>query len=755
MPKKTKQNRSFYQNRSFGLYIFTSIVSLLIITVVAIVGYIWYQYSKALSEISAVQMSQATEMVKEKVTNYLSPAPVMAKLSTQILRDGGFDRRSGHPESKSDKPSDKAVKLGPLIVDNPETEVRPDDRNDAHGQSGVLSIIDRDLLEHYGIDLIRAFPQLAMANIGDEQGNFMMPKKLPDGKIATKIIDWSVTPATVTWKKYENGDDAPPTIETTEEVKYDPRGRPWYMGAKKERGSYWTDVYIFYSDQSLGITTAYPIFDSDDRVIGVFSLDIALIEISRFLQKMTVGKTGVVYIINKKKEVIAYPDPSRIVKKKGKKLVPALIDQLGEDLAWVTASFQEHEDTFADRVEFESGGEQYLASFTNLGGEFGSKWKIGVVVPEDDFLGPLIHMRRIVVLITLAVLIFSVFIARMISSGISKPIMELTEETKKIENFEIDDDAPPVKSSIMEIQLMSNSMVSMKKGLKAFEKYVPSTLVRELIRTGEEAKLGGKKVDLSIFFSDIQGFTTISEKVPPESLMIQLFEYNNELTNIIIDEKGTIDKYIGDAIMAFWGAPIKNEKHALSACNAALACHRKLDELNRKWGNEGKELFITRFGIHSGPTIVGNMGSDERMNYSVLGDSVNLASRIEGINKTYGTRLIITQATYNEVSDHFLVRPLDLVAVKGKKQGVKIYELIGKKGEKLPREILELREMFTRGFEEAYLKQKWDDAMDIFTTIHKKFPSDGAAKLYVQRCIEFRKSPPGKGWDGIYRPKTK
>ncbi|QTA85000.1 adenylate/guanylate cyclase domain-containing protein [Desulfonema magnum] len=734
-----KARPSIFKNQTFGLYIFTSIACLLVITVIAIVGYIWHQYSKALTEISDDQMSQVTEMVKEKVINYLTPASVMAKLSTQLFENGAFEPRFNLSDQISDE-GDHKVKLKPLITIAPESD----------SESGVLSVIDDDLLESYGIHLLKSFPQLAMANIADEKGNFMMPKKLPDGKMGTKIINRAVTPPTVTWK-YRNKNGVIEKTEESTDVKYDPTGRPWYKGAKNQRGTYWTDVYIFFSDHAPGIATAYPIM-SGDVVTGVFSLDIALNEISTFLNGLKIGKTGIAYIINKKNEIIAYPDASRLVQKGADgKLRPARIDELNK--AWVTASFQEHKKTGAGRVEFESEGKRYLGSFTNLGESFGKEWKIGVIVPEDDFLGPLIHMRRVVVLISFVVLLISVFIAKVISSSISKPINALTEEAKKIEKLELDGEITTT-STIKEIQMMNNSMASMKKGLRAFEKYVPSTLVRQLIRTGEEARLGGKKVEITILFSDIQGFTNISEKMLPESLMVQLFEYNNELTNIILRERGTIDKYIGDAIMAFWGAPVDYPEHAIFACSAALNCHRKLDELNKKWISEGKPPFITRFGIHTGLTIVGNMGSDERMNYSVLGDSVNLASRIEGINKVYGTRLIVTQDTYEKVSDYFLFRTLDNVAVKGKEKGVRIYELIGRQGENLPDEILTLREAFDIAFQ-AYLEQDWDKALKIFTRIQQKFPSDQAAELYIRRCTEFKKNSPGKDWDGIARMKTK
>ncbi len=761
-PKKKYSIR----DQSFGFYLFTCIVLLLIITVVAIVGYVWYQDSKTLREVSRYQMDQVTEMVKEKVTNYLMPASTMAKLSSEIFRDGGFELRDSREPQKKIPVGKSAVKIKKLVVVKEPDKISPDsgvkapEPQNSSGQKGIFYVIDKDMLESYGIHVLQSFPQVAMINIGDEQGNFMMPKKMPGGTINTKFIDRTGEPVSGSWRIWDKNGTLTETkiIEPGhKDLEYDVRTRPWYKGAKESKGSFWSDPYILFSDQAPGITTAYPIIIADGSVVGVLSLDIILNQLSTFLRQLKIGKTGIAYIIGSKKEIIAYPDPSRIVKpivkENGEKgLGTVNIDEVGID--WVEESFRSYVKNKSDSFEFEAGGKRYLGSFTNIGEALGKDWKIAVVVPEEDFLERLIHMRKIVLLISSVILFISVFIARLIAHGISSPIGALTEEAKKIEKFELDERSLPA-SSIKEIQQLNNSMSSMKLGLKTFEKYVPSALVRELIRTGKEAKLGGEKVELTIFFSDIQSFTNISETVPPEVLMVQLFEYNNELTNIIKNHKGTIDKYIGDSIMAFWGAPTWHADHAYLACSAALLCHRKLKELNEKWEREGKSILITRIGMNTGKTIVGNMGSDERMNYSVLGDSVNLASRVEGVNKNYGTHLIITHSTYEKVSEHFVCRLLDIVAVKGKTEGVRIYELIGRTDEELPEETVKLCEIFKQG-REAYQSQKWDEALEIFRHIEKEFPEDKiAAKLYIERCTEYKQIPPGKDWDGVSHLKSK
>jgi adenylate cyclase len=234
----------------------------------------------------------------------------------------------------------------------------------------------------------------------------------------------------------------------------------------------------------------------------------------------------------------------------------------------------------------------------------------------------------------------------------------------------------------------------------------------------------------------------------PEALMIHFSEYFDEITKILLEQKGTVDKYIGDGILAFWGAPLPDADHALHACNAALTCQARLKVLNRKWEGEGKPPLATRVGISTGPTVVGNVGSSERINYTVMGDNVNLASRLEGVNKFYRTEIIVSRATYEAAADKFWFRPLAIVAVKGKREGTPIYELVGRKEAGEPEAIVELCQGFARGVQ-TFLARDWDGAGKIFGDLAIKFPGDGPTDLYLGRCRKYRDNPPGADWRGI------
>ena len=260
--------------------------------------------------------------------------------------------------------------------------------------------------------------------------------------------------------------------------------------------------------------------------------------------------------------------------------------------------------------------------------------------------------------------------------------------------------------------------------------------------------MGGRKIELTVLFSDITGFTSIAELMTPEELMLHLSEYFDELTKILTRHRGTVDKYIGDAIMAFWGAPVHDDDHAVHACEAAVACQEKIAELNRKWIKEGKSALVTRIGISTGPTVVGNVGSHERMNYTVMGDNVNMASRLEGANKIYGAQIIVSERTYEATFGKFLFRPLGIAALKGKSKGMAIYELVGRKSEADDSCAAELCENFTLGLK-AYQAKNWNKACEIFMDLSVKFPQDAPTIFYLSRSEHFQINPPEKDWHGM------
>jgi len=286
-----------------------------------------------------------------------------------------------------------------------------------------------------------------------------------------------------------------------------------------------------------------------------------------------------------------------------------------------------------------------------------------------------------------------------------------------------------------------------KKIRGAFQYYLTSSVINEMLKDPSKLKLGGDKKHLTVLFSDIRGFTTVSEGLTPEELVHLLNEYLTAMTDIVFKYDGLLDKYMGDAIMAVYGAPLDQPDHAERACRTALDMLEKLKELQQKWASEGKPVLNIGVGINTGDMVVGNMGSEMRFDYTVMGDSVNLGSRLEGINKEYGTSIVISEFTYEEVKDKLICRELDSVRVKGKLLPVKIYELLGDRKES------EKWEPIVRRFDEglaAYKAQRWDEAITAFRDVLKLHPEDGPAGLYVIRCTALKADPPPPDWDGVF-----
>lgn len=286
-----------------------------------------------------------------------------------------------------------------------------------------------------------------------------------------------------------------------------------------------------------------------------------------------------------------------------------------------------------------------------------------------------------------------------------------------------------------------------KKLRQYFSFYVAREVVDEIVAHPEKLKLGGQTKDLTILFSDIRGFTSVSEKMDAQSLVGLLNKYLTEMSGIILKNRGVVDKFIGDAIMAFWGAPLALPNHAEVAVTTALLMLRRLKECNEEWKKLNYPEIKIGIGLNTGEVVVGNIGSEDRFDYTAIGDNVNLASRLEGLTKFYGAGIIISEAAAAAVGERFVVRQIDHVAVKGKTQGVRIYEVLGFAEEK--ESYSGVVEKFNYGFE-LYLKKDWAAAKKVFEEVLMENPGDGPSKVMAERLEGFMASPPAD-FDGVYR----
>jgi adenylate cyclase len=277
---------------------------------------------------------------------------------------------------------------------------------------------------------------------------------------------------------------------------------------------------------------------------------------------------------------------------------------------------------------------------------------------------------------------------------------------------------------------------------QAFSRYLNPEVTELLARDPSQLRLGGERREITVFFSDIRDFTTISEALGPEALGKLLNEYLGAMTDVVFRHEGLLDKYVGDAIMAFWGAPVAAPDHARRCCQAALDMRTTLASLQERWAADGVPLIEIRIGIHSGEAMVGNFGSAQRFSYTAMGDTVNVASRLEGVNKQYGTHVLISESTRRAVGDGFLSREIDRVLVKGRVEPVTVYELLGAARDDRDGRVRRQVEDFGAALS-AFRAQAWDEAVARFETLEREFPQDRAVGSFLERCHRVRTGPPG------------
>lgn len=291
----------------------------------------------------------------------------------------------------------------------------------------------------------------------------------------------------------------------------------------------------------------------------------------------------------------------------------------------------------------------------------------------------------------------------------------------------------------------------MIKGM--FSQYLNPEVVNYLIKNPSELKLGGIRKELTVMFTDLENFTRISEILDPETLVQRLNEYFEGMSEEIFKTKGTLDKFEGDAIMAFWGAPFDDHNHAINACLTAIAIKKKTVQISRRWEEALNIKISTKIGINTGIMIVGNMGGTKKFDYTVMGDNVNLAARLESVNKIYGTNIIINETTYDKIKDNFFTRELDYILVKGKTIPVRIYELIDI-NENINDENKRIKEYFERGLE-LYRNRKFAQAIEEFEKVLLIVPDEKPSLVFIDRCFNYLNVPPPDDWSGIYELKIK
>lgn len=460
--------------------------------------------------------------------------------------------------------------------------------------------------------------------------------------------------------------------ERQQAATYDPRARPWYQDVVSG-GARVTGPYLFGSGQ-IGYTLRAAIA-GEHR--GVAAADILLGEIEQFLREQRLGQTGVVFVFDDSGRIVAHPRMSELLgRQAGRVELPYLTDPEVVDIRRPLALWRQGGSA---QQFYEIGDRTYVAAFRVVPSDSPVGINIAVVAPLDEFFGEIeaarLDLIKLALGIVAAVLPFAFLFGWMLSDSLRK----LAAETDRIQRFDLKGDGLRVHSVIREIDDLGRSVATMRTVVQAFSSFVPKRLVQRLVETGDAFRLGGARRAVTIMFTDITDFTKITEDAEPEQVMIQTSRYLAVLSEVVMANGGTVDKFVGDAVMAIWNAPSDDADHVAHACAAALACREANRRLNEDFEREGLPIYRTRFGLHTGDAVVGNIGSPDRMNYTVLGAAVNLAARLEALNKDYGTEILVSEAIERRVRGKFAFRPVATVAPKGFEEPVGVFELVCEK----------------------------------------------------------------------------
>ena len=591
--------------------------------------------------------------------------------------------------------------------------------------------------------LINDDADISGAYLADVNGNFYWLNKVDNGNYLEQI--------TLLGRKnnrsIEKLFDAQGKLLSAKELPFngkDIRLRLWYQQAKQAKQQVWI-VYKFLKAGSqgepLGITAAIPWYDSRGNLLGVFGADMLIETISKYVSDIKITKNSIVSVVDSSGNLISVHGMNR--KLLESKELPK-IDFLG--IPWLKKSFTIYQQNHQSPFIYSVGDKKYISAYKKIVGiQTVHPWFVSIVTPIDDIIAPLRKSVLIAMIFICMILFLGVVLASILSSSISRPIRRLAQDANLICQLRLVE-IKETFSRIVEIAEVEQSFMKMKNALGSFQRYMPVVLVKKLVAGNKIATVGGETKELTLIFTDIKNFTQISERINAQELMQYLSRYFQAITKVIIEMNGTVDKYMGDGLMAFWGAPVDDSEHALHTCQAVLQMQVALKQLNEEFRIENKPVAQTRVGISTGEVVVGNVGSDERLNYTLLGDPVNLASRLEGLNKIYGTWMIVSEFTYNKVKDRFKFRLLDKVAVKGKQQGVYIYELLGDAAPDL--KLQQYNQDFFGAFSQ-YESGDWQMAINLFNNLDKKYPEDTLIKIFIERCLTFSANPPAN-WDGVW-----
>jgi adenylate cyclase len=541
--------------------------------------------------------------------------------------------------------------------------------------------------------------------------------------------------------------------------KVDSRTRPYFTLAARGRKPTWTEPYVFIGgdgNPDPGITHATPTIVAGN-VVGVATADFSLRGLSKIVSTIDFARegksesAGVAFIAavfdDGARRIIAHPDLEQVLAKgaTGPELrrMADMTDQTAKRVLATGKRADEETTVTGTGFVLRQGSTVSIVSSAPLQ-RVGLRWQIYAVAPESFFSRELAEARRLVMGFSAAMLVVGLLVGYAVSRRITRPLSILARQAASVQRLEIDP-SPLESAGIREIAQLAASVESMKTGLRSFTRLVPKEYVRYLIRHDLEVVPGGERREMSVMFADLTGFTGLAEQLSPEELIRVLTRFFDIASAAVQATGGIVDKYNGDDVMAFWGAPDEVENVAASAIDAMLQIQSELAAIVPE---HGEVQFAARIGVATGSVFVGNLGTRERMNYTVIGDRVNIAARLQGLGKFYGVDSVIDDETLRKSGRPYRVRPLDKVGVAGRNEGVVVYEVRG-----MADEAHEADQAFCLDFTaafERYQARDFDGAARDFEALRSAHLDDRACQILTGRCRVYATNPPADDWDGTF-----
>ncbi|MFM9923519.1 adenylate/guanylate cyclase domain-containing protein [Variovorax sp. H27-G14] len=525
--------------------------------------------------------------------------------------------------------------------------------------------------------LLEQTPEIDSLNVATDDGHLVTAMRYPAPSVRQVLRGPAFSTETWQYKRSPDSEGGDPkqrfatTNVTAYRSDYDPTRRPWFVAALKAKASIWTAPFVSASAQELAISHALPAARLDDEGRTqhmVVAANVSLGHLSKLVRIFGELGHGDSALLSADHHVLArgdHPDPVRQMQSPDSGVLGALHAHM------LAAGTHSAVDDMAFSITQE--GRRYLVQTSHIPS---TQWQLVSWEPEDLLLGDLQRTVAWALVLTLSFLAVALFIALRLSKLVTQPIENLSRVARRIGRLELDN-LPLASSRVLEIQHLNQALDESARSLKAFSKFVPVDVIKQLIAEGHALAPSGSPRRITAMFTDVEGFTSISESLPADVLVKQLTEYFNLAARIFARHGGVVDKFMGDGIMVLWGAPSDLDDAEYRACTAALALHFEMNELNARWRAEGMREFRTRIGIHTGMAIAGVLGSSDRLSYTAVGDVINVASRIEGANKELGTRTLISQATFEGLGGRLATRRIEeLAELRGRQTRMVLYELL-------------------------------------------------------------------------------